>query len=662
MGLNRSASHSSSKGHNQDGTSGSVLPRALLPADFSRLIANASARLVKVANEDLDAEILQVLNDTLQPLGVDRGGLLEVWKDSPIVKINHGWYAEGLEHVSTEINLAVRYPWCYQHVVVQGKTWVMSRLTDLPPEAEVDLQSFLLLGSKSVLTIPLFIGQRVHHLFTVNALKAECSWPEEVISHLRLLGEIIVSALQRREAEQALRDIKDSLDLAAASANAGLWSLDLESGVFWATDKARQMFGFDADLDLTLERFLEAIHIDDRGLVVTAINEACHNGSALSVEYRAVLPDGQVRWMRSKGRMQTRGKSGRRWLMGVTLDETERKHMEREIARLRQQLEEENSFLRNEVAARDQERSFIKASGSMQAVLAKVKQVANTKSTVLILGETGTGKELIAEAIHRLSECRQRLMVKVNCAALPAALVESELFGREKGAFTGALSRQAGRFEVADGSTLFLDEIAEMPLDTQAKLLRVLQEGEFERLGSSRTVKVDVRIVAATNRDLAKEVELGRFRRDLYYRLNVFPIHLPPLRERQEDIPPLVWEFVNEFGQKMGKKISRIDAKDMQTLKVYDWPGNIRELRNVIEHAMIISKSELLDLEHFIRATPQVDSPSTLEDMERRHIQATLKATGGHVKGAGGAAERLGLNPSTLYSKLRKLGIKPVPS
>ena len=290
----------------------------------------------------------------------------------------------------------------------------------------------------------------------------------------------------------------------------------------------------------------------------------------------------------------------------------------------------------------------------------KVRQVAGTGSTVLIQGETGVGKELIAQAIHQLSERRKRLMVTVNCAALPAALIESELFGREKGAYTGALSRQPGRFELANKSTLFLDEIAEMPLETQAKLLRVLQDGRFERLGSSMSISVDVRILAATNRDLAREVEEGRFRRDLYFRLNVFPINVPPLRNRVEDIPMLIWKFVNEFSQLMGKKISRINNLDMDKLLTYAWPGNVRELRNVVERAMIVSKGNVLDLSHLELVPPPASRPRvmSLEDMERQHIQEVIAIANGKIKGKEGAAELLGLNPSTLYSRMRKLGVK----
>jgi transcriptional regulator with GAF, ATPase, and Fis domain len=350
--------------------------------------------------------------------------------------------------------------------------------------------------------------------------------------------------------------------------------------------------------------------------------------------------------------------------MGVTLDVTARTLMEqrlqeqyREIEQLHERLEKENIYLRNEMEGREEKGGLYNVSGSMQAVMAEVVQVANTESIVLIQGETGTGKELIAQTIHRLSRRKDRLMVKVNCAALPAALVESELFGREKGAFTGALNKQIGRFELANGSTLFLDEIAEMPLEAQVKLLRVLQEGEFERLGSPQTIKVDVRIIAASNRDLAEEVERGRFRRDLYYRLNIFPIHIPPLRERTEDIPQLVWEFVNELGDRMGKKVRRISNRDMELLKCRPWPGNIRELRNVIEHALIVSRGEALELDLPCAEAQQAARPLTLEDVEREHIKFVLNETHCRIKGADGAAERLGLKPSTLYSRMRKLGI-----
>ena len=330
----------------------------------------------------------------------------------------------------------------------------------------------------------------------------------------------------------------------------------------------------------------------------------------------------------------------------------------REIKQLKDRLQAENIYLREEIELKYKHGEIIGQSDSLKHVLSQAEQVAPTDSTVLILGETGTGKELLAQEIHNLSSRKDRSMVKVNCAALPSTLVESELFGREKGAYTGALSKQLGRFEVADGSTIFLDEISELPLDLQAKLLRVLQDGRFERLGSSKTIDVDVRIIAATNRDLARAVREGKFREDLYYRLNVFPITVPPLRDRQDDIPLLVWAFVKEFGENMGKTIVQIPKSSMSALQKYAWPGNIRELRNVIERAMIISLGSTLRVE-----LPKVSDSTclpgmTLEDMERKHITDVMKRTGWRVRGKGGAAEILGLKPTTLESRIKRLEIK----
>jgi transcriptional regulator with GAF, ATPase, and Fis domain len=287
-----------------------------------------------------------------------------------------------------------------------------------------------------------------------------------------------------------------------------------------------------------------------------------------------------------------------------------------------------------------------------------VEQVARTESTVLIHGETGTGKELLARAIHRISDRSARPMVKVNCAALPSTLIESELFGREKGAYTGALTRQVGRFEIADGATIFLDEISELPLELQVKLLRVLQEGQFERLGSSTTTEVDVRVIAATNRDLEKLVEQGAFRDDLFYRLNVFPIHVPPLRERREDIPQLVWSFIEEYSERMGKRIDSIPRRSMETLQHYAWPGNVREIRNTVERAMILCTGNVLRIEPPTTPESKAFQNQTLEEVQRAHILQVLEQTGWKVRGKNGAAEVLGLKPSTLESRMSKLGIK----
>jgi transcriptional regulator with GAF, ATPase, and Fis domain len=295
-----------------------------------------------------------------------------------------------------------------------------------------------------------------------------------------------------------------------------------------------------------------------------------------------------------------------------------------------------------------------------------VEQVAPTDATVLILGESGTGKELLARAIHRTSGRRDRPLVKVNCGAIPTGLVESELFGHEKGAFTSASERRTGRFELADGGTIFLDEVGDLPLDVQVKLLRVSQEQEFERVGSSRTMKVDVRVIAATNRDLADAVKAGTFRSDLYYRLNIFPLTLPPLRERMEDVPLLVQAFLGRLSTKLRKPLERLSEDALGRVMKYSWPGNIRELQNVIERAAILARSPVVEIEdalemrHPAGAPAHASSPrtGTLEDVERAHILRMLGDTGWVIEGSKGAAAILGLNPSTLRSRMQKLGIK----
>lgn len=329
-----------------------------------------------------------------------------------------------------------------------------------------------------------------------------------------------------------------------------------------------------------------------------------------------------------------------------------------EIRTLKDRLEAENLYLRDQIDIEYKHEEIIGQSSAIRKVLQQVEQVANTDSTVLILGETGTGKELMARAIHNLSGRKARAMIKLNCAALPATLIEAELFGREKGAYTGAMATQIGRFEAANGSTIFLDEIGELPLELQSKLLRVLQESQFERLGSTKPINVDVRVIAATNRNLAREVKEGRFREDLFYRLNVFPISVPPLRERGEDIPALVRAMVQEFGKLLGKTIERIPKKNMDALERYHWPGNIRELRNMVERAMILSNGPTLvvDLPDSAVTTPSL--AMSFEEMERMHIISVMDSTGWRVRGNQGAAEKLRLKPSTLESKMKKLGIK----
>jgi len=339
----------------------------------------------------------------------------------------------------------------------------------------------------------------------------------------------------------------------------------------------------------------------------------------------------------------------------------------REIKELRDHLEAENVTLREEIRSSTEDSDFIGKSTALMTVLHQVEQVARTDSTVLILGETGTGKGLIARRIHQRSERRDRPMVTVNCAALPAELIESELFGHERGAFTGAVDRKIGRFELADGGSIFLDEVGDLPLELQAKLLRILQDHEFERLGSSTTRKVDTRVISATNRDLDALIETGAFREDLYYRLGVFPIQIPPLRERRGDVPLLAWYFITNLQTRLGKTFDTIPAPAMDALISNDWPGNVRELANIIERGMILSPGPTLDLEGVLPAREggAVDTKRnrhgrgrSLVEIERAHIITVLEECGWKVRGHDGAAERLGLKRSTLQSRMKKLGVQ----
>ena len=328
-----------------------------------------------------------------------------------------------------------------------------------------------------------------------------------------------------------------------------------------------------------------------------------------------------------------------------------------ENQKLRSRLEEENFYLREQVVLKHHHGRIIGQSDTLKIALSAAERVAATDAPVLLLGETGTGKELLAQTIHELSARKDRPMIIVNCASLPATLIESELFGREAGAYTGAASAQVGRFMLADGSTLFLDEIGEFPLELQAKLLRVLQDGRFERLGSPQSVTVNVRIITATNRDLEQAVRESRFRADLYHRLNVFPIRVPPLRERADDVPALVWAFTESIGRKMGNTIKNIPRRTMEQLQRYAWPGNVRELSNVVERAMILTSGDTLRVEWPSVASDGMAPRMTLRESERAHILRTLHETGWRIRGAGGAAEILGIKPTTLESRMAKLGI-----
>jgi len=484
--------------------------------------------------------------------------------------------------------------------------------------------------------------------------------------------EVSLSPLER-EGEHfvvcVLRDVSEMRGRLArmqqiVDAMPGLFYIyDAEGRLVYWNRKLQTFTGYPAD-ELDGKQILDFIHPDDRERVAKEIGELFADGVMRTVGYRLLLKDSRT--VSHVGNGALCRLDGKDHVVGLAVDvsvlrETERQLEERigEVNELKRRLEVENLYLREEIELTHRHGDIVGDSPAIRTALAQVEKVAPAEASVLLLGETGTGKELIAQRIHDLSPRSGRPMIKVNCAALPPTLMESELFGREKGAYTGAVSREAGRFELADGSTLLLDEVGELSLELQTKLLRVLQEGEFERVGSSRTREVDVRVVAATNRDLAEAVREGRFRRDLFYRLNVFPIQVPALRERREDVPLLVWAFVEELGRSTGGTIDKIPQRTMERLQQYAWPGNVRELRNVVERSMILSRGRTLQLALPEAGQSVSDDALSLDEIQRRHIRRVLAMTSGRISGRGGAAELLGLKPTTLRSRMERLGLDP---
>ncbi|MBP7936572.1 MAG: sigma 54-interacting transcriptional regulator, partial [Phycisphaerae bacterium] len=477
---------------------------------------------------------------------------------------------------------------------------------------------------------------------------------------IRLVGELLGGALARMRADLEIRRHVDRLAEAQLIAHLGNWEWDLLNDELKWSDEVYRIFNVNPrEFSSSMDEFWTFVHPDDLAAVRREAQRATAGPRGIfTVDHRIVRRDGSCRVVRELAipEFDRDGRAVR--LAGTVQDITEIRAAYEEIRRLKDQLEAENVYLREELTSVTGYGGIVGTSDAIRRLIAQAQQVAPTNSTVLILGETGTGKELLAHFIHAQSLRKSQLLITTNLAAIPATLVESELFGREKGAFTGALTRQIGRFEAADGGTIFLDEIGEMPAETQAKLLRVLQSGEFERLGTSKTMRVNVRVIAATNRDLSAAVRNGTFRQDLYYRLNVFPITVPPLRDRREDIPQLAWAFIKEFGEKMGKPISHINRTSMAALQAYLWPGNIRELRNVIERSMILTQRKELSVTLPQSAGKARDAGAQMQEVERRHIRHILETTGGRIRGKGGAAELLGLKVSTLYSRMKKLSIR----
>ncbi len=477
---------------------------------------------------------------------------------------------------------------------------------------------------------------------------------------------------RRKRAEQTIHTAEERLRTIFEASNDAIFIVDLdEDRIVQVNRQACRITGYERD---ELEGLaVSRIHPEEMPRLRKFADEVYGKGAGRSEEFSCLAKSGSsvpVEISASVLRFQEEN-----CLMVIARDITERKRAEGElkgayeqVKQLKDRLMAENIYLQDEIRGTQKEDGVLTDDPAFKQVLEKAERVAGTSAAVLIFGETGTGKELVARAIHARSARRDRPLVKVNCAALPTHLIESELFGHEKGAFTGASSRRQGRFELASGGTLFLDEIGELPLELQSKLLRVLQEGEFERLGGMETIKVDVRIIAATNRDLAHAVEKGEFREDLYYRLNVFPLEVPPLRQRPKDIPLLAKHFVEKHAPRIGVPVRPIAEATVRKMQSYRWPGNVRELENLIERSLIVCPGSELSIEDADLRSDRSGSPGrtegetpgsrTLEDVEKTMIAEALQESGGVIEGKSGAATRLGIPPSTLRERMRKYGLQ----
>ena len=514
--------------------------------EFEHLVATISARFVGLSGPEFEQTIQTTLKDIGSFFDVDAVRLYRLSLGGDVLKFRLMWTSE---HLAPPQEMKVIQEGTYPNIAAhysRGESTVFGSIDECPQIPEL-LRILEVFGTRAGVGVPLEVDDSGVDVFAMDKVRADHVWPEDIIERCKTLGQIMLSAVSRREAE-----------------------LELE------------------------------------------------------VKYR-------------------------------------------DIKRLKNRLEQENIHLQEEIKIQLDHDEIVGDSHLIKSLLSQADKVAVQDTAVLILGETGTGKGLIARSIHKTSQRKKRPLITVNCAALPATLIESELFGHEKGAFTGALARKIGRFELANGGTMFLDEVGDLPLELQAKLLRVLEEQEFERVGSSETITVDVRIIAATNRNLDRLIEDGEFRADLYYRLGVFPIRVPGLAERRRDIPLLVWFFISELQHRLGKTFTEISSTTMDTLTSYDWPGNVRELKNIIERAMILSPTSVLELGDWFpgnlspKATisqAKKSNDETLDEVQRAHILEVLQSCDWKIQGTHGAAERLGLKRTTLQSRMKKLGIE----
>ena len=683
-------------------------------AAFEHLAAELATTFVHISSEAVDGHIEVALGRVATALDLDRSTVTQ-WVDHHF-QVTHQWVRAGFPPAPARLIPEDVLPWTAERVFRRQEPVILARMSDFPPEASRDRALAERTGARAVVVLPLIVGGTTIGALSIGDLRREREWPALTVDRLRLIAQIVANALARHDADLAIRRAYafEALVAEMATSLAGILSESMDDRIgttlgwiadFLGADRATVLQGHppeplvrthqwvregsmrvggsetSAAFPWSIERVFEAresvvfARLAELPPAAARDREGFDRLGIKSGVVRPLIVNDQVIGALVFGALE----APRQWppelvdrlglvskLVASALArhraEAELRAALTENEQLRARLEAENRYLQAEVHEEHNIDDIVGRSAALQAVLRKIEQVAGTAVPVLLLGETGTGKELVARAIHARSGRGARPLIAVNCAALPPPLVESELFGHEKGAFTGATHMRPGRFELADGSTLFLDEIGELDPALQAKLLRVLQDGEVQRLGASRSQKVDVRIIAATNQDLDQALREGRFRPDLYYRLSVFPVTLPPLRARREDIPLLVWHFIQTRQRTLGRRIAEVPSPVMEALMAYDWPGNIRELQNVIDRALILSPSPALQVAEALGRTRVIVGPpqatATLEAAERTHILRALEECGWVVEGPGQAADRLGLRPSTLRSRMQRLRIR----